>query len=52
MIAILVPNLYLKNMGMNLKILNWAPIMMVLTAISSLVYWFLYGKYKIEIEDN
>ena len=40
-------------MEMDIKIFNWAPVMMIIVGISTITYWFLYGKYnKTEIDDK
>jgi len=40
-------------MEMDMKIFNWAPVMMIIVGISTITYWFLYGKYnKIEFDDK
>lgn len=42
MIAILLPNLYLEGMKLNLKIMNWASVMMVLFVSLLSIYWANY----------
>ena len=52
MIAILLPNSYLKNGSLNLMIFNWAPVMVILVTILALSYWFIYGRFnEFEIEE-
>ena len=51
MIAILVPNQYTKDGDLNIKIFNFAPIMMILVTICTLCYWHTNGKNNIFSDD-
>ena len=42
----LLPNQYLSHMELNIKVFNWAPVIMFIVGIFCLIYWKAYGKYN------